>query len=348
MSAFISEFSDSIIKANSKSSFDQNELWSGFFDFALLGASWDKRCTAITKCHELQFHTAVEIVPFEMTSNGSLDTHQQSISDFCLTNSKSFHVTQSKTANLAETLADVRTHFWSAISGQHRSEPARVFIDVTTCPRYFSLAVLVEAFRSGLVGEIVVAYSEGGYPDAAPSYEDMEEISFTDGAFQSVPVPGFFGEFEPKKGVFFLVSTGFDGWKTLNLLVRKDPERVAALVASPGVRPDYEQRALVANSALFKRFGIGDELVIKAPAGDAIQAWRRISEANLEDFENDNVYYLCSGNKAHSVALALRAIVKNTPTLLYNRPTKHLPSDIDCSGVYWAYSIKPTAGTVFG
>jgi ABC-type cobalamin/Fe3+-siderophores transport system ATPase subunit len=93
---------------------------------------------------------------------------------------------------------------------------------------------------------------------------------------------------------------------------------------------------------------VTDRQTIRAPAGDAVEAWRKISEGSVENFERENTYYLCSGNKAHSVALALRALAQETPTLLYNKPEKHLPTDVSCSGVYWSYSVSRTAGTVFG
>jgi hypothetical protein len=79
-----------------------------------------------------------------------------------------------------------------------------------------------------------------------------------------------------------------------------------------------------------------------------VEAWQKLTNANVERFNDENTYYLCSGNKAHSVALALRALVKETPTLLYNRPSEHLPSDVECAGTYWSFMVRPTAGTVFG
>lgn len=349
MIKFSSEFSDGSIKATSEYCDDPNELWNGFFDFALVGSSWDKRCTAVTRCENLTAQSTVIIKPFVTSSSPILDEHNAVIFKFCHAQSKDLHVVESSTSNLAESLRDVQSHFWAAISHVDRKTPARIFVDISTCPRYFSLAILGEAFRSGLVAEIVLGYSEGKYPRARPSYKDLEELSFTDGPFQAVPVPGFFGEFEPSKGKFFLVSFGFDGWKTLNLLIRKEPERVAALLATkPNGSDEYEQRALAANAALIERFGTVDELIIKSDACDAVGTWRKITDSNLENFDAENIYYLCSGNKPHSVALALRAIVLGNPTLLYNQVSQHLPVEVNFAGVYWKYSIRPTAGTVFG
>ena len=132
------------------------------------------------------------------------------------------------------------------------------------------------------------------------------------------------------------------------MLIRKEPERVLALLASPGGAPDYEERALTANAPLFERFGLAEENVLKATSGDAVEAWRNISTACLEDVERENIYYLCSGNKPHSIAFALRALSLESPTLLYNSPLKHLPLEVDFNGTFWMYSIKPAAGTVLG
>jgi hypothetical protein len=343
-----SEFSDGVINAKSTHSTYPNEVWEGHFDFALIGTSWDKRCLALTSCKNLKFESVVEITPREENADQLLISHHRVLGDYLRQCSTNYYLEESITSKLSETYAEVRKRFLNAIGNPDRRLPARVFIDVSTCPRFFSLAILGEAFRSGVVGEIVVGYSEGKYPDATPSYEDLEDISFTDGSFNAMPIPGFFGEFEPSKGVLFLVSTGFDGWKTLNLLIRKEPDRVAVLIASPGVSPDYERRSNVANKPLVDRFGILDSEIVKARAGDAVQAWRKISEAGVENFEKENVFYLCSGNKAHSVALALRAIATQTPTLLYNRPEKHLPGKVECAGLHWAYSIMPSIGTVLG
>jgi len=346
MTQVVSQFSDGVIDAQSLRSSDPGELWQGYYDFALLGASWDKRCMAITQCNEIKFGSAVVLIPHAMDSSGTV--HADGVSAFCLEKGEKVDVIESESSNLPDTLGLIRARLAAEIGRSNRKSPARVFIDVSTCPRYFSLALLAEALRSGLVSEVALGYSEGHYPTAAPSYNDLEEVSFSDGAFQGVPVPGFYGEFEPRKGKLFLVSVGFDGWKTLNLLIRKEPERVVLLLASPGVLPDYERRTLAANASLIERFDVQDPDIVRAPAGDAVAAWKQLTNTAQEKFDNENVYYLCSGNKPHSVALALRAMVMESPALLYNRPARHLPVNIEVAGTYWTYVIRPAVGTVLG
>lgn len=341
-------FSDGLIVAESIKGDDQNALWKGNFDFGLFGTSWDNRCVAILECDSIRFKSSVLVRPPTTALGEVLQKNHSKVYDFFSSISTTCNVLEADTERLGQVYEHIRALFWAAIDEPGRIAPAKIFIDVSTCPRYFSLALLAEAFKSGQVDEICLGYSEGKYPDAKPSYNDLEEISFTDGAFQSVPVPGYYGEFEPSKGKLFLVSLGFDGWKTLNLLIRKEPERVVALLASPGGYSEYVERALLANNALIERFRIKDELILKATSGDAVEAWQRLTEANVERFDEENIYYLCSGNKPHSIAFALRAISLETPTLLYNSPVKYLPVEIDCSGSYWMYSVRPAAGTVFG
>ncbi len=342
------EFSDGLITARSFAAEDPNDIWKGYFDFGLVGVSWDKRCTAISKCKSLSFGSTALITPKTAVSLELLSSHYAIVYDTCHSRSELCNVLEAETETLSSTYERVRSLFWAAVGEANRTTPAKIFIDVSTCPRYLSLGLLREALFSGIVSEVCLGYSEGKYPEATPSYNDLEEISFSDGAFQALPVPGYFGEFEPSKGRLFIVSLGFDGWKTLNLLIRKEPERVLALLASPGGAPDYEERALSANAALFERFGLSSDNVLRATSGDAIEAWRKISEASLEDVEKENIYYLCSGNKPHSIAFALRALSLESPTLLYNSPLKHLPLDIDFNGNFWMYSVKPVAGTVLG
>jgi hypothetical protein len=348
MNAFQSEFSDGFIAARSVKATDPNLLWQGSFDFGLVGSSWDKRCTAISRCHSIRFESSVIVKPLTATPSAVLEAHHTNVHDFCSSNSELCNVLETDTETLNATYERIRSLFWSAVGDRDRATPARIFIDVSTCPRFLSLALLREALLSGIVSEVCLGYSEGKYPTAKPSYNGLEEIAFSDGAFQAIPVPGYYGEFEPSRGKLFIVSLGFDGWKTLNLLIRKEPERVLALLASPGGAEDYEDRALAANSALIERFRLTDEGILKATSGDAVEAWRRITEASLENLEEENIYYLCSGNKPHSIAFALRALSLESPTLLYNSPSKYLPLEIDFNGTFWMYSIKPAAGTVLG
>jgi len=342
------EFSDGIVTATSYSGKNPDELWTGNFDFGLFGVSWDIRCTAIEKCNSISFSSVAIVIPKTKISIDLLSSHKARVSDFFQLNSKLCNLIETEKEILSATFERIRSLFWAAVGEASRTVPARIFIDVSTCPRYLSLGLMREALYSGIVSEVCLGYSEGKYPEAAPSYNGLEEISFSDGAFQALPVPGYYGEFEPSKGRLFIVSLGFDGWKTLNLLIRKEPERVLAMLASPGGALDYEVRALSANSALFERFGLSAENVLRATSGDAVEAWRRISEASLENVEQENIYYLCSGNKPHSIAFALRALSLESPTLLYNSPMKYLPLDIDFNGNYWMYSVKPTSGTVLG
>ena len=218
----------------------------------------------------------------------------------------------------------------------------RIFLDITTCPRYLSLAIIRELFFSGLVGEITVGYREGIYPAKPNTYEGVEDVSFKDGPTNSISVPGYFGDYEPALDKCYIVSVGFDGWKTLNQLVRRDPSRVAILVAQPTARSEYLERALSASQGIIDRFGVDGGDIILAASGDSVAAWRMLEGWSGLASPRYNHFLLCSGNKPHSLALALLAMSHPEFTLLYNRASRVVPIDVVPDVFHWAYKIQPT------
>ena len=79
--------------------------------------------------------------------------------------------------------------------------------------------------------------------------------------------------------------------------------------------------------------------IVRAPAGDAVKAWKQLDDAGLERPTEENTYYLCSGTKPHALALGLRAMVLEYPTVLYNIPDEHKVTKTIPRGRYWRYDI---------
>src|SRR6185437_15994620 len=77
-----------------------------------------------------------------------------------------------------------------------------------------------------------------------------------------------------------------------------------------------------------------------APAADAIAAWKVLETTASERPNMESSYYLCCGTKPHSLALALRAICIQHPTVLYSAPEKHNFVDVYRAGVYWNFRIQ--------
>lgn len=339
------DFEGGTFSGASVSSKDPSEIWFGQFQFAVVATSWDVRSTGFTKCDNLSFENCCIVNPTARDTAGLRDSHDPRILEFCRRVSSNISFISTISTSLRDPWKALKSSFWAAMQNQVlETRNSRIFIDISTCPRYLSLALIREALNSGLVSEIVVAYCEGIYPPTPSSYGGMEEISFKKGALQAIPVPGYLGDYEPSREKLFVVSVGFDGWKTLNQLCRKEPEHVAVLLGDPGVIPEYAQRTRKANSALFERFGVVEDNVIRADAGDAVAAWKALTAWSADGGDDFNVSYLCSGNKPHSLALALRAMSLANVTLMYNRAARSEPIVVDFSGNFWRYSIKPNFG----
>lgn len=330
----------------STSSDDPAALWGGEFQFAVVATSWDVRSTGISKAKNIRFQNCCIITPINRDTSGLRDKHDPVMVEFCNNVSARVSALRIDSTELRDPWKTLKSEFWHAMREKGPRGNSKMFLDISACPRYLSLALVREALNSGLIDEIVIAYCEGIYPPTPRSYGGMEEISFKGGASQAIPVPGYLGDYEPSREKLFVVSVGFDGWKTLNQLCRKEPDQVAVLIGDPGVIPGYAERTRRANSALLERFAVLERDIIRADAGDAIAAWKALADWTLDARDQFNISFLCAGNKPHSLALALRAMSIGNVTLLYNRAARSEPVAVDFSGMFWSYSVKPTFGVL--
>lgn len=325
------------------SSFVSNsvESWcGGAYDVALLASSWDKRSTCIAKVASLRIKKCILVLPRARDSHGLRDEHDQTLRSFATTVAQNTELFEIGTGDLAS-WPRLRQVFYEAARSELTSGGLRVLIDLSTCPRFLSLALLREALFSGLVRQVDLLYSEGIYPERPKTYDGLEEISFKDGPVKAVPVPGFLSSFEPGGDKVIVCSVGFDGWKTLNLVTREEPDQVYALLASPSSSPEYEERTRHANRFLFEKFANSTDQIFCARAGDAVAVVKVLTarlKGQLEP-EKSNVFLLCSGNKPHSLGLALFSLLNDFGTLLYVKPTRHSPVPVKPSGVFWRYEI---------
>ncbi|MCH8043055.1 MAG: hypothetical protein IID44_04990 [Planctomycetes bacterium] len=329
-----SEFRHGFLRGKSRRSESVPDLARGEFDYALFSSSWDKRCLSVTCATELRAANCSVVIPDLRDVSGLMDKHDPLLLQFA-----------SKIGKCKELRGDSRDvdGLWNQLLQHvldvHRelARPLRIFIDLSTCPRFLSLGLLSQAVLSGIASEVTVFYSEGDYPEEE-SEEDQHEL-FTAGGWDAVPVPGLEGEWDPDKKRAYLVSVGFEGSKTLRLVSRKEPDEVSLLFPDPGVKPEYVDRTRKRNAPLIKRFRIPDDRIIRSDAGDAIEAWKRLEEASIERPDEQNVYYVCCGTKPHSLALALRALTLRYPALLYIVPDRHRVVDVDALGVFWRFDL---------
>jgi hypothetical protein len=215
--------------------------------------------------------------------------------------------------------------------------PLHVGIDLTCCPIYYCLGLMAFLFNNGIARRLSLFYAEGEYPEAS-GREESHEL-FTAGEWEAVAIPGLQNPWIPRRSRLYLVSVGFEGYKTLRLCERREPDRVVILFPDPGVLPEYVDRTDEQNKLLLDRFSVKENSIIRANAADAVAAWKALTERNAERFDDNTVEYLCCGTKPHSLAIGLRSLCTKQGVVSDIVAEEHLSPNVKASGVYWRYDI---------
>jgi hypothetical protein len=304
----------------------------------ILCPSWDTRCISITESESTTAELSIVLLFTQKDGLGLRKKHDAAVLQFAENHSKRVVIIEGNSVDVAGMWARLRESV--LLFRDQIRRPLRVLIDISTCPRYYALALMAVALGTGVGKTVTMFYCEGVYDDGAKTEAEKHEI-FTGGEWRPVAVPGLFGDWEPFKKRFYLASLGFEGAKTLRAIGKADPDRVGVLLPDPGIRPDYPAKTMHANAELFTQYTVPANSVVRAPAGDAIAAWKAMGESEgLERPLEENAYYTCAGTKPHSVALALRAIVLGYPTVLYNLPDSHKVTRILPAGKFWRFELQ--------
>jgi hypothetical protein len=304
------------------------------FDFAFIASSSDRRCVSLLGARPKAKH-CVMLSFTNKVSEGLTENHEGQILRYYEDNGSEIDLVSGDALDLETMWVKV----WSAVRQCYsvKQKPLRVLLDLTTCPRFYSLGTLAGLLREGMASCITVFYSEGSYGDSTlPLYRDYP---FTVGHWRAVPIPFLEGIGDPGKKSHFVVSVGFEGTRTARVLAKEDPDRVSILFPRPGVKKQYAREAENRNKRLIVDYCIPQREIVNARAGDAIEAWDKLTRASLEKEATEEVAYLCCGTKPHSLAMALRAICIQHPTVLYNLPEEHSFVDVYPTGVYRRFDI---------
>jgi len=324
-------FGESILSDNV-----DNVVW-GEYDIVIMTSSWDRRSICMTASTGLKSKHAIYLFFENRDTQGLRDQHDKVIGAYLEKVSRS---NASLITGRSEDVEEMWAKIFRKIIEIHRQivRPLNILLDLSACPRYYALAVLGNCIRRGLAAKITFFYSEGTY-QAFTKETEVIEFSFTKGRWQTVPIPSLEGSCDPEKDKYFLVSVGFEGNKTMRVLHREDPDRISLLFPDPGTKPEYVSIAEVQNRNIVDEFNIPADQVVRVHAGDAIGAWKGLTEANLER-STENIHYLCCGTKPHALGLGLRALSLGNPTVYYNVPESHPVTNVYPSGLYWSFIIK--------
>jgi hypothetical protein len=325
----MSQYSSSFLSAQSTELTTFSSL-SGQYDIALLSASWDSRSTCILEATKLRIGRSILLTFAFRDRAGLCDTHETELSDFLSSRSDEVKVINGEATEVESLWHQIRGEIYGCPKGR----PLRALVDLSAIPRYFASSFLSECVRTGFVNTIDIIYAEATY-----DLTDAKD-GFSVGASRIVTVPNLEGDYSPTKNRWYFLSLGWDGPRTLRVVAQGEPDRVSLLLPDPGFQPNYFEETLKQNRGLIDRYRVPEMQIVRASAGDAVSAWRRIAQANVERIDSENSHYFLTGTKPHSIALTLRAIELRTPIVQYVVPDTHRVVRTKPTSKRWLYSIS--------
>ena len=232
----MTDFRHAWLSGTSQESDSVHELVNGGeFDVLLTSSSWDARCLCLVEC-EIHARRALGIF-FTNRGTGRLrDQHDPQVAAFIERVGDVSH----EIHRGSEELANLWTEIWAEVKDEAETarRPLRVLLDLSTCPRYYAMALIAAGFRSHLVGEMVVFYADGRYP---PRAEENPHELFTFGRWETVPVPLLEGRSDPGLPRHYVVSLGFEGSKTVRAVSSEGADNVTGCFHDLALRPNMRQ-----------------------------------------------------------------------------------------------------------
>lgn len=303
------------------------------YDVVIVVPSWDHRSKSILNASKIHADLGIIISFTDRDNLGITNESEILLTEFLGTRCEN-------TTHIKGDSRDTQliwTQLFSYIENYaiQKNTALRILFDISTCPRYYFLGLVAECFRHGIAVEFSCLYAEGEYPKDSPA--DRHDL-FTRGGWDSIPIPGLEGEWDPEKKRCYLVSIGFEGTKTLRLVSRSEPDRLIVLFPDPAVLEGYTERTRIRNKMLFENYP--DRKELRASAADAVDTWKILSENEEEKTNEENTFFVCCGTKPQSLGMTLRAMMKPECAVLYIVPDHHQVVETKPSGFYWRYDIR--------
>ncbi len=232
MKSFTTEFRHANLRAASAKCDVPCDATLGDCDALVLAPSQQDRCCKIL----VSASSASELVlllnsiqKFDSDSDDSLGTqNERRLLAFAESAKGVVNVPASGRAD-PETLGKLRTEITDLYGRLRR--PLHVGIDLTCFPIYYCLGLVAYLLNNGIVARLSLFYAEGRYPDQH-SGQDENEL-FTTGEWSAVAIPGLQNPWKPRRTRTYVVSVGFEGYKTLRLCERREPDRLVVLFPDP-------------------------------------------------------------------------------------------------------------------
>jgi hypothetical protein len=317
-------------RAKSESAESVSALLADSYDFALLGVSWDSRCLAICGAPKIRLSSVILLEPGVEDDLGLRVKHGQILNDFLKERSEDITLL---VEDAREPEATWERLYDIIVRSSSISFPVEsALVELSTSRRFYSLGVISMLLRLGLAKKVSILYSECSYEQTGETFE------FTDGTWEKRLIPFLDGNVNPAAPDFWLVNCGFEGVKTRRFIRRDEPERIQVLLADPGFTKEYAAYAAAESDFLVREFGLIEDDIIKAPAGDAIEVWKKLSTLSVKH-EGCQVSYICGGPKPHSLGMALHAVANRYPAVYYIKPDSYKVVKTAVTGTYWLYEV---------
>ena len=319
-------------------------LIRGIYDLAIFTSSWDSRCICICDACEAQSRYGLLILFEGRDSVGLREKHDKRLIEYAASKCGNVEYVKGFSVDVEGTWKQI---FEKVLRfREYEGRPIKILLDLSTCPRYYALALVGCSLSYGIAEHISIFYAEGAYGGRSMGSAASNEYVFSKGHWRTVPVPSLQGTFDPEKKRYYLVSVGFEGPKTLQVINREDPDSISILFPQPGFIRDYVAVTEAENRELIHSYKVDDTEIIRVHAGDAVAVWKSLHEATIEKPYRDNVFYLCTGTKPHALGLALRALALGFPTVLYRVPERHNPLFVEPTGNFWRFDIQDLSSLV--
>jgi hypothetical protein len=339
------EFSQAFLYGYSSVTDNVEKFNGGYYDLAFFASSWDSRCVEIEKQKNLNFDNSVLLLFERRDAYGYRDRHDKILNNIVNKSKNEHYIITDKSEEIDNIWKQLKKIIYTVV--YNKKKPINLFIDISTYPKYFALGIIAICLKLGFAKKIKIFYSEAKYGNEAKKVNEEEiEYIFTLGKWDTRAIPFLKSIHDPGKKKYYLVSVGFEGNKTMQIVNRKDPDRVSLLFPDPGYMNNYISKTYYENKELIDSYQIPEKHIIKANAGDAIEAWKILDQASPEKEKIENVHYLCCGTKPHAIALALRAICLEYPTVLYRLPEKHKFVEVEPIGRYWEYEVNDSSASI--
>jgi hypothetical protein len=311
------------------------EVVQGTFDLLITVSSWDARCLTLAHKSRVRADTGLLILFDKTDKEGRRSRNDSLLRQFCsdTCHKQIVEIAESEDLDgLSGRLADI---IWTEYSA--KKKPLRVLMDLSAMSRYHFGFLTCFCFKTALCRELVACYAEGIYRP------EGEEVVFTTGDWKTVAIPGLSAQYQAGKGNSYIVSVGFEGWKTLRVLSRAEPNRVRIILPDPGFDDTYPAEAKRNNLGIVESFDVKEADIYRLHAGDAIGMMNLAHKLANADYDIYNSFSLCCGTKPHSFGLVLAALVFGRQTVLYNVPGEFVKMDVIPNGRVWLYQIENIA-----